>query len=1634
MDEGSGQGTYVNQERLEPGQPLVLNVDDLIGFGSSEAQSSRIDGQESFVYRLRAPAAFQSLEAGDDDLDIPDSEAPTPPPTDHHLPDLVRPAPIIVPSIANLGLSNPVTVASSPQIRDSKPSTSSKLPIGSQTSDVIELISIDSSEDDKSMSPLRYEAETETARTDKKRSPGTEESGPSGSVKKLKGLFSSDEETNEKSESQKKELKTNIKSTQNEVNLSSQFSPISSDEEISPSIDKNLPRPALVRAMDLSRKTLAPVKVRTLKSEEEPAKTVSRAPSLSPQKKLQGETPEEGTSTETSSRPEAKISASKEQLEPDKMVKIEFGKAVKPMVKIEFDPNFVIKKEPALELVPVPCKKGGYSSEPEVITLADSDDEDSLAMALSADVGHGSDGAEDHNDHREIEDDSDDEVQIISASETGLFAAISKRIKVEVEEKPSDDGIDNLESDSLDDYHGELDAFINCVIDEVGCNYRSALEGLEIAKDIHKKEDPSVEEVVNILVGVDDVEDVSAFEETIESKFDPKHRNNVKVDLKKSTKKPQKKDSGSLLKKKKLDIPDIDDLLADSSDEEVQKKLINQNGDRKSSSGSLLSEIDYSQPSTSQGSVKPLPTLNNKYKVPKVVKTTKDVDKNSMLSVLKSSRPSRVKSNKISPEQKDKRKQKLAEIERKKVKYDQEVVRDKNVPAGIMKASIPKNQRLLNEFTSTENMQPKRKPMNSFLRTPIPKISKLSLGKNDDSSDSLLSVTDKILHEKNQSLNVQEDLYKETDDGYRVPKKMSVSNVSYNSINSSPSSKEKSQKQMPQSLPLKSIVKKTKRIIHKKIRWKDQDGFNDLTSIKHIPAENQGKKVNKNNNKDFSVKVKVAPVPVSTPDNNDKKIITPDDILMSILHWIPAWLEEQKSQSEPPPVHSPWQLIPVTTTFSSWLEYRRIFLPLMLQELWSSVSRDYEERKGTGGSSLPVFLQEVVMEHGGQFLTVRCLAVMSDRQLRADLCHEGALVQLDTMFTVATPEGKRERQVKPSFAYVWFVQRDLIRKDDRRLSGIGEADSIRVKQLQSLSNKAHGQASYHNLVRITLRTKQNLIPPNSQLSVDRPVKLKSLSRIKPELRKFTALLELPQSRLFDSIIRPSRELVSVQPSHSTLHPGLMTVPALARLNTTQKEIISSVATACVSGKDMAKVCLVQGPPGTGKSSTITGLILQILLCSGVVNNPRSTARILCVAPSNAAVDQLALKLLSVLGQLPEHLRFKLLRLGVNSAMHPAVRPHSFDAVLDQQKVALTRQSKSLESMEKDLRAKQATAEAIKVEQVKAEKAGQKDLAAKLYRDHKDKMQQIEKLKVEMRKPLSSKCRKDTERVAVEKTLAEADVILTTLSSSLTSPMERYLVQGHGLGTSKSVGHMRPVSVCIMDEASQAVEPEALIPLKFGFCKLVMVGDHEQLPATVTSKRAQDLDYQQSLFSRLISFMGSTPGPSPVLKLDTQYRMHPDIGDWPARYFYGGKLSHGSSGSKCNYLIPFTLCNVVGETRQAGGGSWNKVEEKVVMAAIEAVKFLTEEKRAEQSIGVITFYAKQKQNILAEVNRRRLEKTTVNTVDGFQGSERDVIIISCVRSGQGQGIGFLQDRQRLNVALTRAKHCLIVIGDTSALRF
>ena len=114
-----------------------------------------------------------------------------------------------------------------------------------------------------------------------------------------------------------------------------------------------------------------------------------------------------------------------------------------------------------------------------------------------------------------------------------------------------------------------------------------------------------------------------------------------------------------------------------------------------------------------------------------------------------------------------------------------------------------------------------------------------------------------------------------------------------------------------------------------------------------------------------------------------------------------------------------------------------------------------------------------------------------------------------------------------------------------------------------------------------------------------------------------------------------------------------------------------------------------------------------------------------------------------------------------------------------------------------------------------------------------------------------------------------------------------------------------------------------------------------------------------------------------------------------------------------------------------GNCYNKMEENVV---IELVKAIKEVHGKQPNMGIITFYSKQRQNISLELQNQKLStsKIVVNTVDGFQGSEKDVILMSCVRSGAG-GIGFLQDKRRLNVALTRAKKTLIVVGNMSTLK-
>merc|ERR1712029_892248 len=212
------------------------------------------------------------------------------------------------------------------------------------------------------------------------------------------------------------------------------------------------------------------------------------------------------------------------------------------------------------------------------------------------------------------------------------------------------------------------------------------------------------------------------------------------------------------------------------------------------------------------------------------------------------------------------------------------------------------------------------------------------------------------------------------------------------------------------------------------------------------------------------------------------------------------------------------------------------------------------------------------------------------------------------------------------------------------------------------------------------------------------------------------------------------------------------------------------------------------------------------------------------------------------------------------------------------------------------------------------------------------------------------------RTSMKEVLENADIIVSTLNSSLNNQMTQ-----HFFDPRNNYNHRR-FSVCIMDEASQCIEPEGLIPFSLGFNKLVMVGDPEQLPATVRSKTAKKHSLDTAMFSRLFKYWEDhhkSGGGSPVLKLAQQYRMHPRILEWPNRYFYGGLLRPPDSVARRSQFEPLMLLDL-GTTFEDEGSknsTFNMQEASFVGdLAKEVLNGISPHAMGgPKSVGIITFY-------------------------------------------------------------------------------
>ncbi|OAL71536.1 hypothetical protein A7D00_4440 [Trichophyton violaceum] len=246
---------------------------------------------------------------------------------------------------------------------------------------------------------------------------------------------------------------------------------------------------------------------------------------------------------------------------------------------------------------------------------------------------------------------------------------------------------------------------------------------------------------------------------------------------------------------------------------------------------------------------------------------------------------------------------------------------------------------------------------------------------------------------------------------------------------------------------------------------------------------------------------------------------------------------------------------------------------------------------------------------------------------------------------------------------------------------------------------------------------------------------------------------------------------------------------------------------------------------------------------------------------------------------------------------------------------------------------------------------------------------------------------------------------------------------------------------LIDESTQSAEPECMIPLVLGCKQAVLVGDHQQLGPVIMNKKAAKAGLNQSLFERLV-ILGCAP-----IRLNVQYRMHPCLSQFSSNMFYEGSLQNGVSSEDRllkNVDFPWPVAdkpmmfwsNLGNEEISASGTSYlNRTEaanvEKIVTRFFKAgVK--------PSGIGIITPYEGQRSYVVSSMQltgtfkKEWYKEIEVASVDAFQGREKDFIVLSCVRSNDHQGIGFLSDPRRLNVALTRAKYGLVILGNPKVL--
>jgi ATP-dependent RNA/DNA helicase IGHMBP2 len=432
---------------------------------------------------------------------------------------------------------------------------------------------------------------------------------------------------------------------------------------------------------------------------------------------------------------------------------------------------------------------------------------------------------------------------------------------------------------------------------------------------------------------------------------------------------------------------------------------------------------------------------------------------------------------------------------------------------------------------------------------------------------------------------------------------------------------------------------------------------------------------------------------------------------------------------------------------------------------------------------------------------------------------------------------------------------------------------------------------------------------------------------------------------------------------------------IPQLNASQSNAVQKI----ISANDLA---IVHGPPGTGKTTTLVQAIKALIK----LNNKQ----ILVVAPSNTAVDLLSEKLADE--------GLNVLRVG-----NPVRVSEKLMQLTLEYKMAEHSRMKEIKKLKKQANEFRNMAHKYKRSFGYAEREQRKALFNEAHKIMKEV--------------------NNTEQYISDDLIAKAQVITATLVGS-----NHYTVR------------KLKYDIVMIDEAGQALEPASWIPVLKGE-KLILAGDHLQLPPTIKSDEAAKNGLNKTLLEKCVALY-----PEAVVLLEEQYRMNEMIMGFSSREFYENKLKANAAvahhvlfdGDEPLQFIDTAGC---GFEEKFDGTSMTNPEEAsflfkhLTQLVIKLATFYTIENFP--TIAIISPY-KQQVNFLKELFLHSFnlqvykEKIAVNTIDSFQGQERDIVYISMTRSNADAVIGFLADTRRMNVAMTRARKKLVIIGDSATL--